>query len=502
MGTKSRSCRRSPGDDLPHQRPDQRRRPPRRGRRASLWRHLPVPRHSARRAAGRRGHRDRVHGVRGDGGRGVRPPARRGAAALAGRAARGTPPLGPRPHRRGEYRHRCRSAASGRRVRSLPLRDRGGEEAPPHLEKGAPRRWHRPVGGPRGAARGRGTGGNAVIRDRLARPLGSLRVSVTDRCNLRCRYCMPEAEYVWLPKSSLLTFEEIARLTGVFAGLGVTKVRLTGGEPLLRHELPTLVTLLRRDARLADLAMTTNGVLLERFAANLKAAGLGRVTVSLDTLRPERMQDFARSGRHADVLAGIAAARSAGFERVKLNTVVVRGFNDDELADLIAFGERHGAEVRFIEYMDVGGATRWSPDQVVSRAEILERLAARYGPITPVFDKDHPAAPAERFRLASGTTFGIIASVTAPFCASCDRSRLTADGTWFLCLYAEKGVDLREPLRAGASDAELTALIRPTWEGRADRGAEERLGMRERGALYPIAALRADPRREMHTRGG
>jgi len=341
-----------------------------------------------------------------------------------------------------------------------------------------------------------------VIRDRLARPLGSLRVSVTDRCNLRCRYCMPEAEYVWLPKSSLLTFEEIARLTGVFAGLGVTKVRLTGGEPLLRHELPTLVTLLRRDARLADLAMTTNGVLLERFAANLKAAGLGRVTVSLDTLRSERMQDFARSGRHADVLAGIAAARSAGFERVKLNTVVVRGFNDDELADLIAFGERHGAEVRFIEYMDVGGATRWSPDQVVSRAEILERLAARYGPITPVFDKDHPAAPAERFRLASGTTFGIIASVTAPFCASCDRSRLTADGTWFLCLYAEKGVDLREPLRAGASDAELTALIRATWEGRADRGAEQRLGVRERGALYPIAALRADPRREMHTRGG
>ncbi len=341
-----------------------------------------------------------------------------------------------------------------------------------------------------------------MIHDRLARPLGSLRVSVTDRCNLRCRYCMPEAEYVWLPKSSLLTFEEIARLTGVFAGLGVTKVRLTGGEPLLRHELPTLVTLLRRDARIADLALTTNGVLLERFAADLRAAGLGRVTVSLDTLRPERMHDFARSGRHADVLAGIAAARGAGFERLKLNTVVVRGFNDDELADLIAFGHRHAAEVRFIEYMDVGGATQWSRDQVVSRAEILERLTARYGPVTPVPDRDHPAAPAERFRLATGTTFGIIASVTAPFCASCDRSRLTADGTWFLCLYAETGVDLREPLRAGASDAELTALIRATWEGRADRGAEQRLAVRERGALYPIAALRADPRREMHTCGG
>jgi len=341
-----------------------------------------------------------------------------------------------------------------------------------------------------------------VIRDRFARPLGSLRVSVTDRCNLRCRYCMPEAEYVWLPKSSLLTFEEIARLTGVFAGLGVTKVRLTGGEPLLRHELAALVSMLHAEPRLADLALTTNGVLLERFAAALKAAGLGRVTVSLDTLRPERMQEFARSGRHADVLAGIAAARGAGFERVKLNTVVVRGFNDDEIADLVAFGERHGAEVRFIEYMDVGGATRWSRDQVVSRAEILERLGAQFGPITAVPDRDHPAAPAERFRLASGTTFGIIASVTAPFCASCDRSRLTADGTWFLCLYAAKGIDLREPLRAGASDADLEALIRETWQGRADRGAEERLGVRERGVLYPIEALRADPRREMHTRGG
>ena len=341
-----------------------------------------------------------------------------------------------------------------------------------------------------------------MIQDRFARPLGSLRVSVTDRCNLRCRYCMPEEEYVWLPKSSLLTFEEIARITGVFAGLGVTKIRLTGGEPLLRHELPTLVSMLRADRRLADLALTTNGVLLARFAGDLRAAGLGRVTVSLDTLRPERMQEFARSSRHADVLAGIAAAGRAGFERVKLNTVVVRGFNDDELADLILFGERHGAQVRFIEYMDVGGATQWSREHVVSRAEILERLAARFGPITPLPDRDHPAAPAERFQLNSGTTFGIIASVTAPFCASCDRSRLTADGTWFLCLYAEKGLDLREPLRAGGSDAELAALIRETWQGRADRGAEDRLGMREREVLYPVAALRADPHREMHTRGG
>jgi len=341
-----------------------------------------------------------------------------------------------------------------------------------------------------------------VIHDTRNRPLGSLRVSVTDRCNLRCRYCMPEADYVWLPRASLLTFEEIARLTRVFTDLGVSKVRLTGGEPLLRHDLPTLVRLLRENQGVRDLALTTNGVLLAKHAGVLRAAGLARVTVSLDTLRPERMQEFAKSAHHADVLAGIAAARAAGFERVKLNTVVVRGFNDDEIGDLIEFGRAHAAEVRFIEYMDVGGATHWTAEQVVSQREILERLTARYGPITPVRDEADPRAPAERFRLPDGTAFGVIASVTAPFCASCDRSRLTADGTWFLCLYAERGIDLREPLRAGASDDDLHALIASTWTARSDRGAEERLALADRGALYQIDELRADPRREMHTRGG
>ncbi len=341
-----------------------------------------------------------------------------------------------------------------------------------------------------------------MIHDTRNRPLGSLRVSVTDRCNLRCRYCMPEEDYVWLPRTSLLTFEEIARLTRVFTDLGVSKVRLTGGEPLLRHELPTLVRLLRENQGVRDLALTTNGVLLAKHAAALRAAGLARVTVSLDTLRPERMQEFAKSAHHADVLAGIAAAQAAGFERVKLNTVVVRGFNDDEIVDLIEFGRAHTAEVRFIEYMDVGGATHWTAEQVVSQREILERLTARYGPITPVHDAADPRAPAERFRLDDGTTFGVIASVTAPFCANCDRSRLTADGTWFLCLYAERGVDLREPLRAGASDDDLRSLIASTWTARSNRGAEERLALADRGALYQIDALRADPRREMHTRGG
>jgi len=321
-------------------------------------------------------------------------------------------------------------------------------------------------------------------RDTFGRPLASLRLSVTDRCNLRCRYCMPEDEYVWLPRTAILTFEEIGRLVALFAGLGVHKVRLTGGEPLLRHDLSTLIGMIARNGRVDDLAMTTNGLLLAKHAAALRAAGLERVTVSLDTLHPERMLSFAKSTRHADVLEGITAARQAGFAKLKLNAVVIRGFNDDELADLIEFARVQDAEVRFIEYMDVGGATRWSQDQVVSQREMLDVLARRYGAI------------------ADGTTFGIIASVTAPFCRTCDRSRITADGTWFLCLYAARGIDLREALRRGATDQELTTLIRETWQGRTDRGAEERLGMADRGALYRIDSLRADPHREMHTRGG
>lgn len=339
-----------------------------------------------------------------------------------------------------------------------------------------------------------------MIVDRLERPLGSLRVSVTDRCNLRCRYCMPEQDYVWLPKQSILTFEEITRLAGVFTSLGVSKVRLTGGEPLLRHDLAALVRMLGRNGRVHDLALTTNGLLLAKRANALRQAGLGRITISLDTLRAERMRDLARSDRHADVLAGIAAARAEGFP-VKLNTVVMRGVNDDELIELVEFSRSHGAEIRFIEYMDVGGATEWSAEQVFSQRDMLARLSAHYGSIAAVPDGD-PTAPAERFRLSDGTIFGIVASTTAPFCRSCDRSRLTADGTWFLCLYAEHGLDLREPLRAGASDADLAERIAATWRGRSDRGAEERLGLHDRAPLYRLDRLKDDPHKEMHTRGG
>jgi cyclic pyranopterin phosphate synthase len=312
---------------------------------------------------------------------------------------------------------------------------------------------------------------------------------------------MPEREYVWLPKQSILTFEEISRLVRVFASLGVEKVRLTGGEPLLRHDLPALTAMIAELPGVRDLAMTTNGLLLAKQAVPLRKAGLGRMTVSLDTLRPDRMRDLARTDKHADVLAGIAAARAAGFP-LKLNTVVIRGTNDDELGDLIEFARSQQAEVRFIEYMDVGGATGWSVEQVFSQREMLARLSAHYGTITAVTEGRDATAPAERFRLPDGTTFGIVASTTAPFCRSCDRSRLTADGTWFLCLYAARGTDLREPLRNGASDAELTDLIASTWRGRTDRGAEARLGIVNRTRLYPVEGLRADPHREMHTRGG
>ncbi len=340
-----------------------------------------------------------------------------------------------------------------------------------------------------------------ALLDTLGRPLRNLRLSVTDRCNLRCAYCMPEEDYIWLPREELLHFEEIGALVDVFLALGVDKVRLTGGEPLLRRDLPSLVRLLAARAGLRDLAITTNGVLLAEQAGPLQAAGLGRVTVSLDTLRADRFTALTRRNTLPQVLEGIAAVSRARFTRTKLDTVVMRGVNDDELADLIEFARGVPAEVRFIEYMDVGGATRWSMDRVVSRAQMLDILGYRYGRIEPIVEPDS-SAPAERFLLPDGLTFGIIASTTAPFCSACDRSRLTADGMWYRCLYAQQGTDLRGPLRRGTSSEELAALISGHWRARADRGAEERLALRDRSPLVQIAALRRDPHLEMHTRGG
>jgi cyclic pyranopterin phosphate synthase len=341
------------------------------------------------------------------------------------------------------------------------------------------------------------------ITDAFGRPLRNLRLSVTDRCNLRCQYCMPEEEYTWLPRQDLLTFEEIATLVDLFTTLGVEKVRLTGGEPLLRRDISTLVRLLSRNPRLQDLALTTNGVLLAEQAQELYDAGLHRVTVSLDTLKPERFRVLTRRDTHAKVLAGIEAVRQVGFTGLKLDTVVMRGDNDDELVELIEYGKQVGAEVRFIEYMDVGGATSWAIDKVCSRAAMLAQLSQHYGSIAPIVEESW--APAERFHLPDGTVFGIIASTTAPFCRTCDRSRLTADGMWYLCLYARQGIDLRQPLRTGVSREELASIIIPGWQTRRDRGAEERKALETHGmrsTLIPLDRLRKDPHLEMHTRGG
>ena len=344
------------------------------------------------------------------------------------------------------------------------------------------------------------TESSPTLLDALSRPLRNLRLSVTDRCNLRCQYCMPEEAYVWLPRKELLTLEEVSALVESFTALGVNKVRLTGGEPLVRRDLAALVRMLARNRRVQDLAITTNGVLLADAAQALYDAGLHRVTVSLDTLRPDRFRALTRQDSHDKVLKGITAAQRAGFKGLKIDSVIIRGVNDDELIDLLEFAKQISAEVRFIEYMDVGGATLWSMDRVFSKAQMLEVLTRQYGHIEPVAAVS--AAPADRFVLPDGTVFGIVASTTTPFCRTCDRSRLTADGTWYLCLYAQHGIDLRSPLRAGASQAELMSRIVSGWTRRSERGAEERNELRLRDVLVSVEGLRQDPRLEMHTRGG
>jgi cyclic pyranopterin phosphate synthase len=338
-----------------------------------------------------------------------------------------------------------------------------------------------------------------VLVDTLARPLRSLRLSVTDRCNLRCEYCMPEEEYAWLSRDDLLQFDEIRTLVSIFRALGVAKVRLTGGEPLLRRNLPDLVALLTADGEL-DVTLTTNGVLLGDLAEPLKAAGLSRLNISLDTMRPDRFAALTRQNQHAAVLDAIVQAGRL-FSGNKLDTVVMRGVNDDELVDLIEYGASVGAEVRFIEYMDVGGATHWRRDLVVPRVELIRRLRAHFGPITPI-EEPGSSAPAERFALPDGRTFGVIASTTEPFCRTCDRGRLTADGVFYSCLYATEGLPLRAPLRAGLSPAGLQTMLQDRWTRRADRAAEIRHELRDRSVFLPVTVLRADPHLEMHKRGG
>lgn len=317
-----------------------------------------------------------------------------------------------------------------------------------------------------------------IVQDTLQRPLRSLRISVTDRCNFRCRYCMPAELYPpdhpFLPKADILHFEEIARLAALFVSLGVAKVRLTGGEPLLRKGLPELVRMLRGIPGLDDIALTTNGVLLPDQAVSLRAAGLDRITVSLDSLDPQRFAAVSDTTIPlARVLEGIDAARAAGFPGVKLNCVLQRGVNEADILPLAEFARGRGLQVRFIEYMDVGSTQGWNLDKVVPAAEVEARLAERW-PLERAAS-DHRNCVARHLRFADGAgAVGLIASVTEPFCAGCDRARLSADGHLYSCLFAAEGLDLKGLLRGGADDASLAAVLRGRWARRDDRYSETR----------------------------
>lgn len=317
-----------------------------------------------------------------------------------------------------------------------------------------------------------------TVNDELGRPLRDLRISVTDRCNFRCTYCMPAELYgerfEFLPKVELLTFEEITRLTRIFVGLGVRKIRITGGEPLLRAEVSILIKMLADIGGVRDLALTTNGYLLAAQASKLKAAGLNRVTVSLDSLEEDVFQSMSgrEFGTHR-VLEGLREAALVGLTPIKINTVIQRGVNDQGLVDIARYFKELGCIVRFIEYMDVGTLNGWRLDQVVPAVEILRRIDEVL-PLAPVENQSRREV-ATRYRYLDGAgELGVITSVSKPFCGDCSRARLSADGRIYTCLFASKGTNLRDPMRAGASDDELTSLITAVWHRRRDRYSEER----------------------------
>lgn len=313
-----------------------------------------------------------------------------------------------------------------------------------------------------------------MLCDTYNRPVQDLRISVTDRCNFRCTYCMPLDEYEWLAKSEILSFEEIARLARLFVTLGVEKIRLTGGEPLARRDLEKLIAKLAALEGAPELCLTTNGSLLAEKAAVLKAAGLRRINVSIDSLKPERFRQITKRGDLAKVLDGLFAAKHHGFHPIKINAVIERGVNDDEILDLVEFARTHGFALRFIEYMDVGNANRWTSDKMVSKQEILAIISAKF-PLREV-GRVKGSAPSIDYQFVDGTgDIGVIASVTEPFCGTCTRVRLTADGRLVTCLFSSHGYDLKTLLRNGASDTELLEVISRIWRGRRDRYSEERL---------------------------
>ncbi len=334
------------------------------------------------------------------------------------------------------------------------------------------------------------------FKDTLQRPLRDLRVSVTDRCNYRCNYCMPLDEYVWTEKSALLSFEEITRLASLFLKHGVEHIRLTGGEPLVRQNLSELVARLTQLEGLRDLSLTTNGSLLGARASSLRRAGLNRINVSLDTLRPDRFAQLTKRGNLAAVLNGIRTAREVGFETIKINAVVIEGVNADEIIDLVDYSRTEGIEIRFIEYMDVGNANDWSLSRTVSKKEIFQTIHSRY-PLKEIGRREG-RAPATDYEFVDGKgSVGIIGSVTEPFCSSCTRGRLTADGRLVTCLFSETGFDLKSLLRGGESDEAIASAIRSAWGNRRDRYSDERWE-----ALKSGSYLESGRKIEMITLGG
>jgi GTP 3',8-cyclase len=335
-------------------------------------------------------------------------------------------------------------------------------------------------------------------RDTRGRPLRDLRISVMDRCNFRCPYCMPREtfheKYQFLRSAERLSFEEIVRLTRLFVPLGVRKLRLTGGEPLLRANLPDLIGDLTSIPGVEDVALTTNGVLLSQHASELKAAGLKRITVSLDSLDPQVFSKMSGGlGSVEDVLSGIEHARRAGLDPIKVNAVIERGINDHTALDLVEHFRGSGVIVRFIEYMDVGNRNHWTPDLVMPSKELAARIDQRW-PLAPL-DPNYRGEVAERYGFKDGRgEVGFISSVTQPFCGDCSRGRLSSDGVFYTCLFANHGTSLRDALRGGASDEQLTEIIRTTWLKRVDRYSEMRADLR-RSADH-------EPKVEMYYIGG
>lgn len=337
-----------------------------------------------------------------------------------------------------------------------------------------------------------------MLLDTYQRPLGDLRISVTDRCNFRCTYCMPLDEYDWIEKQEILTFEEIVRLAKIFVQLGVDKIRLTGGEPLVRRDLEKLVSQLSPLPGLRDLCLTTNGSLLAEKAPALKAAGLRRVNVSLDTLNPEKFRAMTKRGDLDKVLEGLFAAKHSGLQPIKINAVIERGVNDDDILDLVDFSRKNGFDIRFIEYMDVGNSNGWLSEKVVPKAEILSKITSHYG--LRETGRRCGSAPSMDYQVIDGTgDIGVIASVTEPFCSSCTRARLTADGKLVTCLFSARGHDLKALIRNGASDEKVRNVIRAVWRIRTDRYSDARLEAMKSTHGYEA---KAHKKIEMITLGG